>query len=278
MKYRIGVVAELLGISQEGLRLYERSGILDTQRESGSGKYRTYSHLDITALLRARDYHNTGFTLQEIERMINTDQIGVVRDKYADRREVLREKIRREQLMAEHLDTVVELIDALPAELGVIRVEQRPAMYRFEYVKEDELLLTPDQYAEFRRWVNLTPFTFSAARNSWEAICRGEETSFSALGILAEHAKVFDIHEGGGVSYHAPCRCLYTVVRLQGDAVRATEYLHGLLSYTLKNGIRVTGDPLTFVSMNKRKDYTRYRQIWLPIEQPTPAEGEKTGF
>lgn len=268
MRYRIGVVADLLGISQEGLRLYERSGILDTQREASSGKYRTYSHLDITALIRARDYHNTGFSLQEIEKMINTDSLAVVRENYAKRRAELEEQLLRERLMAEHLDTVIELMDRLPNELGRICVEQRPAMLRFEYVREDKLLLNAEDHEEFQRWVNLTPFTFSAVRNEWDALCRGEESSFSALGILKEHAEAFGLHAGGHVIEYEPCKCLYTVVRLQGETVRATEYLHGLMVYVRKNGVKVTGDPLarTFISMNKRKDYTRYRQIWLPIE------------
>ena len=268
MRYRIGVVAELLGISQEGLRLYERSGILDTQREESSGKYRTYSHLDITALIRARDYHNTGFSLQEIEKMINTDNLKVVREKYAKRYTEIEEELLREKLMVEHLNTVIDLIDHLPQELNKIQIRERPAMLRFEYVKEDQLILAPEEYAEFQRWVNLTPFTFSAARNDWEALCRREETSFSALGILKEHAELLGLHMGGHIKEYPPCKCLYTVVRLQGNTVRATEYLHGLLTYVREHEIHVTGDPLarTFISMNKRKDYTRYRQIWLPIE------------
>ena len=46
MQYRIGIVADLLGISPEGLRLYERSGILAAQREAG-GSYRCVYETDI---------------------------------------------------------------------------------------------------------------------------------------------------------------------------------------------------------------------------------------
>ena len=268
MRYRIGVVADLLGISQEGLRLYERSGILETQRETTSGKYRTYSHLDITALIRARDYHNTGFSLQEIEKMINTDSLMVVRENYEKRRDELEEQLKRERLMVAHLNTVLELIDRLPGELNSFCVKERPAMLRFEYAKQDRLLLCPEDYAEFQRWVNLTPLTFSAVRNEWEALCREEESSYSALGILKEDADAFGLRTGGHILEYKPCKCLYTVVRLQGETVQATEYLHGLMAYVRQNRITVTGDPLarTFISMNKRKEYTRYRQIWLPIE------------
>ena len=54
MKYKIGTVAKLLGVSPEALRLYERNGILLSDRGDGENGYRYYSRLDITALLRAR--------------------------------------------------------------------------------------------------------------------------------------------------------------------------------------------------------------------------------
>ena len=51
----------LLGMSAEGIRMYERSGILRAQREKEENEYRSFDHLDITALIRARGYHYCGF-------------------------------------------------------------------------------------------------------------------------------------------------------------------------------------------------------------------------
>ena len=49
MKYQIGQVAKLLDISAQGLRLYEKEGIIQPEREESG--YRSYNRLDITSLL-----------------------------------------------------------------------------------------------------------------------------------------------------------------------------------------------------------------------------------
>ena len=268
MNYRIGVVSSLLGLSPEGLRLYEKRGILDTKRDNSSGNYRSYSHLDITALIRARTYHNYGFSIRNIERLINTNEVEEVISVYSSRQEALTKEIKHKQLLLEYLNSTLSLIESLPNQIGVIEKSIRPAMFRFEFIKEDKLFLKPEEYKRFKHWVDLTPFTFSAQRNSWSDLCNGHDVSISALGILEEYAHLFNIKADNLIEFFPSCPCLYTVVKIAGEDKKSTDYLNPLLSYIKANNIKVTGDPIAraFLSMNKRQGYTRYRQIWLPIE------------
>ena len=249
MKYRIGVVSELLGLSPEGLRLYERTGILSARRDPSSGNYRMYSHLDITALIMARMYHNCGFTMQETERLINTDSMDTVLREYAEKRDLLQAEIDYKQRLLQLLARTAELIESIPGRL-------------------DQLILHRSQYQKFRFWVQTTPFTFPAQRCLWEDLCDERDSSISAMGILEEDASFFGIREDEDVTYYPPVKCLTTVVELSGEEADATAYLAGLRQYVWENGISVTGDPIarTILSMNKKKKYTRYRQVWLPIE------------
>ena len=82
MKYKIGTAAKLLGVSPETLRLYERNGILVSDRGEGENGYRYYSRLDITALMRARSYHQYGFSMRETEALINTDDTDYILEEY----------------------------------------------------------------------------------------------------------------------------------------------------------------------------------------------------
>ena len=268
MKYRIGVVSELLGLSPEGLRLYERTGILSARRDPSSGNYRMYSHLDITALIMARMYHNCGFTMQETERLINTDSMDTVLREYAEKRDLLQAEIDYKQRLLQLLARTAELIESIPGRLDRYAVGLRPGMYRFEYVHQDQLILHRSQYQKFWFWVQTTPFTFPAQRCLWEDLCDERDSSISAMGILEEDASFFGIREDEDVTYYPPVKCLTTVVELSGEEADATAYLAGLRQYVWENGISVTGDPIarTILSMNKKKKYTRYRQVWLPIE------------
>lgn len=267
MKYKIGTVSKLLGISSEALRLYERNGILSTERDGTNGKYRLYSYLDITALMRARTYHNYGFTLKQTETLINTDDTEVVKKLYHERQKEIKEELKRKKLLAEHMDETIELIDSLTNQLNRITVSERPAMYRFEYARDNKLFIKPDSYMKFQFWVDLTPITFSAPRNDWNALCNGKDVSVSAMGITEEFAQQFGITPDESIKYYPKCKCLYTVVKLTGEEAKATNYLSALVEYVNENGCTVCGDCIsrTIMSLNKREKYTRYRQIWLPV-------------
>ncbi len=268
MKYRIGVVAKLLGISPEGLRLYERDGILESRREENGSGYRYYERLDITALLRARAYQKYGFSLKETESLINTDDIDQIVDGYTRRSQQLAEEIARKRRMLDYLNKTSAIIERLPEELWQIRRDTRPGLYRFEFMKGDELMLKPEAYGDFQRWVSMAPFTFPSQRNEWEALTEGRDRSFSALGMMEEDAAALGVRESELVRYFPPCSCLYTVVRISRENASCDKYLAHLREFVEREGIQVTGDPVarTFLSMNKRDDYTRYRQIWLPVE------------
>ena len=60
MEYTIGQISRLLGLSIEGIRNYEKSGIIRSKRTEASN-YRKYSYLEITSLIRARMYRSLCF-------------------------------------------------------------------------------------------------------------------------------------------------------------------------------------------------------------------------
>ena len=141
MSYRIGTIARLLGMSAEGIRMYERSGILRAQREKEENEYRSFDHLDITALIRARGYHYCGFTTREIETLINSSDVGEVTELYARKEEELRREIIQKQLQMECLEEFRRLTENAEEQLFQISRRQRPALYRFEFIRDGVLIL-----------------------------------------------------------------------------------------------------------------------------------------
>ncbi len=157
MEYKIGTVAKLLGISPEGPRLYERNGILVSHRRKGENGYRYYSRLDITALLRARAYHQYGFSLKETEALINADDVQYIGQEYRQRAESLEEEIRRKQHTLDYLRQISALVEQLPSQLWTIRPETSPGIHRLEFMQGDELILEPEHIGLFAQWAGLAP-------------------------------------------------------------------------------------------------------------------------
>lgn len=267
MAYRIGTIAKLLGMSAEGIRMYERSGILSAQRENEENDYRSFDHLDITALIRARGYHYCGFTTREIEKLINSSDVEEVTELYARKEEELRKEIVYKQLQMKCLEEFRQLTQEAEKKLFRISVRERPALYRFEFIRDGELILREDSEKAFRTWVGKTPMVFLSQMNSWEKLVQGETQVTAALGILAEEAGELEL-DTEYAKYYKKCPCLYTIVKEQGNQFCPSRCLAHVVDYVNRTGTRVTGNPIarTFLSMNKREDYTRYRQVWIPIE------------
>ena len=240
MKYKIGTAAKLLGVSPETLRLYERNGILVSDRGEGENGYRYYSRLDITALMRARSYHQYGFSMRETEALINTDDTNYILEEYKLRAERLEEEILFKRHVLDYLQRISALLEQLSSDLWTVRMEKSPGMYRLEFMKGNDLLLSAEQMGMFSQWVGLAPFAFPSQRNSWEALKGGADESYSALGILEEDAS-------------------------------CVPYLSHLPRYAKEHRTKAAGDPIcrTFLSMNKKENYHRFRQVWLPVaEEP----------
>ena len=69
MKYKIGEVARLLGVSIEAIRFFEKRGLINPTRDEISG-YRMYSAAELNVLMRIRGYAKCGFTLAETASLI----------------------------------------------------------------------------------------------------------------------------------------------------------------------------------------------------------------
>ena len=62
MEYRIKDVAALLGMTTEGVRFFERQGVVTPQRNAGNN-YRFYDRVQVIDLEQIQKYQKLGFTL-----------------------------------------------------------------------------------------------------------------------------------------------------------------------------------------------------------------------
>ena len=73
MKYRIKDVAKLLGMTTEGVRFFERQGVVTPQRNAGNN-YRFYDRVQVIDLEQIQKYQKLGFTLKESENLLKSSK------------------------------------------------------------------------------------------------------------------------------------------------------------------------------------------------------------
>ena len=101
----------------------------------------------------------------------------------------MEEELAWKEMLMKYMGEMLALIKTIPEDTNRIVVSSRPAMYRFEFIERDKLIIEPEQYKSFQRWVNLTPISFASQRDSWEDIINGRQNSKNAMAITAEYAE-----------------------------------------------------------------------------------------
>lgn len=77
--YNIGTIAKLLGISSETLRYYESKNVIKPKRDPETG-YRYYNAWDLHMLLQAKHYQSYGYTLKDIVKLFQNQELGDIAD------------------------------------------------------------------------------------------------------------------------------------------------------------------------------------------------------
>lgn len=116
MEYRIGEAARSVGMSVEGLRFYERRGLVRPARRTPSG-YRLYGEREVDSLRFIRSAQEMGFSLREIQTLL-TLRDGVdescrsMRGQLQDKLATVRRRIELLRHFEGDLVASIELCDA----------------------------------------------------------------------------------------------------------------------------------------------------------------------
>ena len=112
MRYKIGNVAKMLGISRDLLRYYEKKGVVHPQKDKGND-YRYYDTWDINFLLDCIWYKQFGFGIDQIAHMITDCSYEELLSGLDDKREEIRRIIRQQELLlgriGEHREQIARI-------------------------------------------------------------------------------------------------------------------------------------------------------------------------
>lgn len=265
---KTGTVSRLFGLSDEGLRMYERYGVLNPEKDTANG-YRNYTVMDMVTLLYSRMYRQCGFTLAETSHLINEAQIPEIEEALEQKAEELEYLLSIQQRRVRMLRENCRLMAVAEKNLGLCVQARRPSMYRFEIFLESRVLDTLQVERQLPKWVDLAPLTFLSSRYMENSISLGhgqDSVCISGLGIFAEDAELLGIEESACVHCYPSTDCVMSFVRSDNDALKAD--MDHMLQYLSHHGLKLAGDVLAraIVSTHHNQEYNRYLQLWMPVK------------
>lgn len=189
MIYRIGEVADFFGLTKEGVRYYERKGIIRSQRDENSG-YRYFDRKDITRLKQIRAYESLGFSLEDALRVSQESSFDEMQQQLEEK---LNELERREFMIAKMKKALKEQKNAaLRLKSGIIEVRLIPELAYLRRVPNEASGNTDEERREIARarqdeksWISAMPDVTLFARHYDCSLCPVE----GDFGSMIPHAE-----------------------------------------------------------------------------------------
>ena len=158
MRYKIGDVARILGISTDLLRYYEKKGVVTPQKDK-TNDYRYYDTWDINFLIDCLWYKRFGFGIPQVAYMVTDCYHGDLSSLLEEKGDELAAGIRRQELLLERLRQYQDAVQRVKECLGICRVEDSPEVIcylnRFNYDYDNR----PELQKLSRQWLDYMPFT-----------------------------------------------------------------------------------------------------------------------
>lgn len=268
-KYKIGEIAELLGLTTEGLRFYEKNNLVVPEKDKFSGT-RYYGVWDIHLLIRAKTYRRLGFSVKDIHQIIHTSRQDEQRiHQILDQKtEDIEQKIIEQINFLKRVREIKQLYSQASLMINNYKLELSPAIFRINTQNNYDLIADQATRALARQWIELSPFVFSSGLFRRAALEQQGSEYHMGLGINAEYAHYLNITASELIHYYPARLSLFTVLPSDTNTILSPVLLADALHYLRENGLQLSDDAFS-IAINFHKDSTRYGNyhlVWLPID------------
>lgn len=164
MKYTIGEMSQLLGVTPHMLRYYEKVGIIRPETNNATG-YRYYSVVDTRRFNLSRALFSSGISLERcseiLQGMPQPELEALPDEKIAEQKR----QIQRTQIAIQYMESVKETYRSLDSQVGQVRIQYFPRFWRLNLSQNET---PPSRTRPWRRkrtpgWSICPPSTGSAA-------------------------------------------------------------------------------------------------------------------
>lgn len=125
---RIGEVSKYLGLSPETIRYYEMEGLISPNRNPDSS-YRDYRAPDVLCLMAAQRYRSMGFSLKEVETILNSSSIEEQYHYVNTQYHILRDEMNQRRHLLDYLCTFQSELASAAYNVGNFWVHSEEASY-----------------------------------------------------------------------------------------------------------------------------------------------------
>lgn len=268
MRYYVGDVSRLLGISPSALRFYEEEKIIHTQKTKSGRRY--YELADIARLLSAKKYTSMGIPIKAVVGQFaeNGDDRHVIGARVQSKVGEAQEKAAYYRILADIIDSHAQSIADIDGHLHRFDLTLRPKLYMLSDPADQLISRDPATADLMAQWVQAMPatrYTFLLREGSF---FRSEEVFLGYI-VPAKQGEALKMPlSSPAVECLEETHCLRTIITLDNSFHHQEKVFTNMQSYVQEKNLRPAGISIGWLILVEsiRDDYYRsYLDITTPI-------------
>ena len=269
LKYKIGDVARILGISPDLLRYYEKKGVVAPEKNR-ENSYRYYDAWDINFLTDCLWFKNFGFSIEQVAEIVRIPSAEELSELFLGKEEELRGTIRRCELLLRRSIEHREDLKRSRELLGRCEISRSPENVHFINRVGSEYITAPDAGRSAAKWLQVMPFNRRYFEMDNRAFLPGSSEDYRwGYSLTADYIDALGFEPSPPDEYCPARRSIHTVFKSSGGRSGfAPSLLQYALDYAAERGLIITGpvNGVLLASVMERDELYGYFEAWLPIE------------
>jgi len=268
VRYKIGDVAGILGISPDLIRYYEEKGVVSPAKDPANN-YRYYDTWDINYLIDCLWYKNFGFGIEQIASMVSEHSYDGLLERLNDKSVDIMSVIRRQELLLQRIRLFCERLETTKSLIGECVLAENAEFIRYINRRNFTYDTSPGIRELTRKWLRYMPFSrryFEVPKDALAEVRGDYEWGFS-LGM--HYVEEFGVDIKPPVE-HMPSRmCIHSAFKIIGRDQFSAEHIDYIIEYAQENNLKVVGAAFGNLSCSvvEENQPVGYFEVWLPVEQ-----------
>ena len=264
MDFKIGELADILGVTREAIRHYERVGVIRPRRIKGNN-YRVYSVSDVEHLLETKYLQSIGYSLDKSKEYLNLQDQASTAQQLADYKDKLRHRIEFLEFAIRTMERSIFYAEKAANIKEVCFLDTRPEFLRISVFGEKT---TPEMGKLRKAWVAAMPWV------SCSPLFRIREQDVlyeKGLCILKEAAERLSLSVNDSVEHYPARPSIYSLIDFDESPALSLDLFDHIMQFANKNNYTIDQDDniigRVYDLINGKGKKRVYYEVWIPVKK-----------
>jgi len=267
MKYKIGDVARVLGISADIIRYYEEKGVV-APAKNPDNRYREFDVWDINYLIDCLWFKHFGFGIEQTAHMVTDFDYPSLLEALEERSESLRNEIRMQELLLERTESFRRKLSDTRNLIGHCEMRRNANFYY--YINRRGTKYDSDEVTRelSRKWLQYMPFTRRYFEFSEASMSKKEDEYEFGFSVGVKYVPELGIELVPPVQEMPSLLCVHSAFRSVGRNSFSARNVDYMVEFAEQQGFEPARGAFGNLacSVIENGEQYGYFEVWLPVK------------